>query len=111
MTRHAEIVVRAPDGHLALFLGAAWPPDRRREASRVAVDVDKDPIATLFLQALKRTGEMRSCELVECRLRTNFASEHSSVLTHDRTTPERRWSDCRDNASVAKILLALNLMI
>ena len=49
MTPHAEIVVRAPNGHLALLSGTVRSPNRSREADGVAVEVDEDPIAPLVL--------------------------------------------------------------
>jgi hypothetical protein len=90
MTPNAEVVVRAPNSHVALFLGAVRAPDRGREASRVAVEVDEDPISSLVLQALDRIGEMRSCSLVECRPTTLRAWAYFETLTHCRTLPERR---------------------
>jgi hypothetical protein len=44
MTTHAEIVVRAPNGHLTLLSRAGRPPNCCREAGGVAVEVDEDPI-------------------------------------------------------------------
>jgi hypothetical protein len=50
----------APDGHLALLFGSVCSSDSRREARRIAVEVDEDPIPSLVPQVFARIGEMLS---------------------------------------------------
>src|SRR5260370_22079322 len=79
--------------------GAVRPPDRGREASGIAVEVDEDPISSVVLQALNRIGEMRSGGLVDRRPGTLRAWAYFEVLMHDRALPERRRGGLVDSGA------------
>src|SRR6185312_13131655 len=58
MSAHAEIIVRAPDGHLArmVFL-AVRAPLGDREPARVALEIGEGPVTPFRLQARERVLE------------------------------------------------------
>jgi hypothetical protein len=54
MAAHAEIIVRAPDGHLPFVaVVAVRAPGRKRESRGVTLEIGEDPVALLALQRLQ----------------------------------------------------------